>query len=81
MGFTIKTSKCRSLSIQDGKPVRKEFSIKDRVKNVTTKIFSVLDKPMKFLGSEITELNTAEQFFELIKNKIKKNFKILTTLF
>ena len=59
MGLVIKPKKCRSLSILKGKTVNIPFQLKDKDTGENITIASVIDKPMKFLGSEVTE-NTSQ---------------------
>lgn len=56
MGLVIKPKKCRSLSIVKGKVVKVPFFLHDKVGQPIA-IASVVDEPMKFLGSEITGVN------------------------
>ena len=68
MGLTLKPSKCRSLSIQGGKTKLHHFTLNNSGKPVN--ILSVIEKPMKFLGSEITKDNTTSAMFVTMKSKL-----------
>ena len=74
MGLVIKPQKCRSLSIQNGKTVNIQFQIHDNVGN-PVKIASVIEKPLKFLGSEVTADNTPNAMFAFICSKLKEKLK------
>ena len=54
MGLVLKASKCRSLSIKGGKTTKVPFYLKNHTEEAT-QIFSVLEKPLKFLSSEVTD--------------------------
>ena len=71
MGLVIKPSKCRSLSIVKGKYTNITFQLKDKISGNPVNIFSVLDKPMKFLGSEVTGNNTPSAMFAFLELKLK----------
>ena len=66
MGLSFKPSKCRSLSICNGRPTDVTFVLKNSTpKNeITTHIETVHAKPHKFLGSMITYTNTPQEYFE-----------------
>ena len=49
MGLVMKASKCLSLSIQRGQTTKVQFYLKTN-SEYTFSIYSVLEKPMKFLG-------------------------------
>ena len=70
MGLVLKSSKCRSLTLKSGKPVNTIFYLKEDSDNPTP-IESVLTKPMKFLGSEVTENNSPNAMFAMIFSKLK----------
>ena len=69
MGLILKPSKCRSLSIQGGKTKLHHFTLNNSGKPVN--IISVIEKPMKFLGSEITKDNTTSAMFVTMKSKLE----------
>ena len=58
MGLVMKAPKYRSLSIQSGKKTNVQFYLQ-------TNIYSVLEKPMKFLGSIVQEDNSPHAMFEV----------------
>ena len=70
MGLVIKSSKCRSLTIRSGKPENTQFYLKESSENPLP-ILSVLDKPMKFLGSEITQNSSPHAMFAMIFSKLE----------
>ena len=69
IGLTLKAPKCRSLSIQGGKISNISFSLDNSGNPVN--ILSVLEKPMKFLGSEVTGDNSQSAMFASMKTKIE----------
>ena len=71
MGLVIKPKKCRSLSIQGGKTVNIEFTLKDEVLDENIIIASVIDKPLKFLGSDVCGTNSPSAMFASIFEKLK----------
>jgi hypothetical protein len=71
MGLVVKTPKCRSLSIQCGRTVDIQFKLHTKNSGEPVNIVSVLVKPMKFLGSELTGDNTPHAMFDLIHSKLK----------
>jgi hypothetical protein len=75
MGLVIKPKKCRSLSILKGKPVNIPFQLKDKETGDNIVIASVIDKPMKFLGSEVTENNTLSAMFAFLYSKLKQKLE------
>ena len=64
MNLTLKTAKCKSLSISSGKPKDIEFSIGDN------KSKPVQEAPEKFLGVLITLYNKTTDHFEVVKSKL-----------
>ena len=62
MGLVMKTPKCRSLSIQSGKMTNIKFYLQTNSKH-TIPIYSVLKKPMKFLGFIVQEDNRSLTIF------------------
>ena len=70
MGLVVKPRKCRSLSLIKGIEKKVHFQIKDRKENTITNILSVLEKPMKFLGSEIAHLHNEQQNGEFLLMKL-----------
>ena len=71
MGLVIKPKKCRSLFIVTGKTQNIPFYLKDHINDDDIVISSVIDKPMKFLGSEVTETNTPSAMFVSLLSKLK----------
>ena len=71
MGLVIKASKCRSLSIQSGITSNIQFNIKDS-NNDTVPIYSVIEKPMRFLGSELGENNSPHAMSVGLHIKLQK---------
>ena len=68
---SLKTApKCCSLSIQGGKTKDINFILDNSGKPVN--ILSVIEKPMKFLGSEITRDNTPHAMFAKMKFKLEQ---------
>ena len=70
MGLILKPPKCRALSIQSGSPAVVEFHLTNETGNKVP-ISSVLVKPLKFLGSIISEDNTPSAKFALIEEKLR----------
>ena len=66
MGLVIKPKKCRSLSIEKGETRNIQFTLRN-----DTKIDSIIDKPMKFLGSELTEAKNPLAMFTQIFSKLE----------
>ena len=64
MGFTLKPSKCRSLSICSGAPTEIQFSIGSSV------IQSVKDHPHRFLGSQICFSGKSSETYEFVRSEI-----------
>ena len=71
MGLVIKPKKCRSLSIQGGKAVNIPFRLKDKDTGEDVNIASVIEKPMKFLGSEVSGTNSPNAMFASLYSKLK----------
>ena len=57
MGLVLKASKCRSLSIKSGKTINIQFHLKNQTEEGIP-IYSVLDKPIKVLGSKVSDDNS-----------------------
>ena len=70
MGLIIKPKKCRYLSIVSGKTEKIPFVLHNKVEQPMV-IASVVDEPMKFLGSEIRRVNTPKEMAALIYEKLK----------
>ena len=75
IGLVIKPQKCRSLSIVAGKPVNIPFKLKNKHSGDDVIISSVIEKPMKFLGSEISETNTPSVMFASLLSKLKNKLE------
>ena len=71
MGLVIKPSKCSSLSIQSGKSTNLNFHLLNEAGEKIS-ISSVADKPLKFLGSQITSLNKPQDMFQFLFDKLEK---------
>ena len=71
MGFMMKPKKCRSLSIKKGKIVNIPFYLQDRERGEAVTIASVVDKPLRFLGSEVTSDNSPHAMYAAIFSKLK----------
>ena len=71
MGLVLKNRKCRSLSLVLRKAVKREFHLKDTCTENPVNISSVLDKPFKFIESEITGENNSTEMFESTKSKLE----------
>ena len=69
MGLTLKAPKCQSLSIQGGKISNIPLSLDNSGKPVN--ILSVLEKPMKFFGSEVTADNSQSAMFASMKTELE----------
>ena len=74
MGLVIKPGKCSSLSIQSGKSSNLSFFLSDE-SGEKIAISSVCDKPLKFLGSQITALNKPNDMFEFLYEKLESKLK------
>ena len=74
MGLVIKPSKCSSLSIQSGKSLNLSFFLSDE-SGEKIAISSVCDKPLKFLGSQITALNKPNDMFKFLYEKLESKLK------
>ena len=70
MGLVIKASKCRSLSVQSGTTTNVPFNLKNN-KNEEVPICSVIEKPLKFLGSEVGEDNSPHAMSSGLHLKLK----------
>ena len=73
MGLVVKPYKCRSLTIQSRTVTNVSFQLKDQVTGATMHIASVLEKPLKFLGSQVTSDNSPNAMFVAIHSKLKQN--------
>ena len=75
MGLVIKPKKCRSLSIVKGKTVNIPFQVTDQATKTSVDISSVIDKPLKFLGSRVAEDNTPRAMFVSLNSKLKEKLE------
>ena len=75
MGLILKPSKCRALTIQEGKVTKVHFKLDDKETGACVSIATVEEKPMKFLGSEVTAQNTPHAMFAAIHSKLEKKLK------
>ena len=74
MGLELKPQKCRSLSIEKGKVEKVTFVLEDE-NNKDIHIDSVIDKPMKFLGSNLAGDNTPNAMFVKIMSMLELKLK------
>ena len=74
MGLDLKPQKCRSLSIEDGKVENVVFKLKDKDEKEIN-IDSVIDKPMKFLGSNLAGDNSPSAMFANILSMLESKLK------
>ena len=74
MGLVLKPQKCRALSIQSGSPKIVDFHLTNNTGAKTT-ISSVLDKPLKFLGSIVAEDNTPSARYALLEKKLREKLE------
>ena len=74
MGLVIKAPKCCSLSIQSGKTTNIHFYLNERT-NIVTPISTVIEKPMKFLGSEVQKDNSPHAMFAVLSQKLKSKLE------
>ena len=65
MNLSLKPSKCRSISICQGKPKEIPFKIGE------TPLLSVKDEPEKFLGMYITYHGKTSEIYQIIHDKLK----------
>ena len=72
MGLVVKPEKCRSLSIIKGNVSNEKFILRCEKTGKNTEIDSVIDKPMKFLGSVVGAVNTPSAMLVEILSKLKK---------
>ena len=70
MGLVLKPKKCRSLSIESGNVKNIKFNLKGE-DGSDILIDSVIEKPLKFLGSIITGNNTPSAMFAEIISKLE----------
>ena len=70
MGLVIKPKKCRSLSIEKGKPEKIKFVL-NGIENKVTEVDSVLEKPLKFLGSLVEGICKPSAMFAAIMSKLE----------
>ena len=70
MALVIKAPKCRSLSIQSGTTTNVQFNLKNN-KNEEVLICSVIEKPLKFLGSEVGGDNSPHAMSASLHLKLK----------
>ena len=76
MGLMFKPQKCRSLSISSGKVVNVKFVLTDPSDiNSKVHIETVHERPHKFLGSTITKMNSANDFFKYFKEVLEEKVK------
>ena len=74
MGLVLKAPKCRSLSIQSGKTTNIQFHLKTNTNKVVP-ISSVIEKPMKFLGSVVQEDNSPHAMFATLSQKLQNKLE------
>ena len=73
MGLVIKPTKCSSLSIQSGKSSDIVFHLTEESGKI--EIGLVKNKPQKFLGSNVTSLNTPSDMFEFLLKMLEKKLQ------
>ena len=71
MKLVIKPSKCRSLSFHCGKQSVVSFHLKEKESREKVSNSSVIYKPLKFVGSEVTEVNTPSAMSALLEEKLE----------
>ena len=59
------------MSIIKGKYTNIQFQLKNKTSGEPVNILSVIDKPMRFLGSEVTGINTPSAMFVFLESKLK----------
>ena len=69
--LVLKPHKCRSLSIQHGMQSIVSFYLTKKDLQDKVSISSVIDEPLKFLGSEITKINTPNALSVLLETKLE----------
>ena len=74
MGLVLKAPKCRSLSIQSGKISNVQFYLITNT-NSEVPISSVIEKPLKFLGSEVQEDNSPHAMFAALSLKLRNKLE------
>ena len=75
MGLVLKPRKCRSLSIIGGKTVNSPFYLHEKQSEKTIQIASVIDQPMKFLGSQVAGENNPSAMFASLQAKLKQKLE------
>ena len=70
----INASKCSSLSIQSGKSYNLSFHLTGDT-GEKVQISSVCEKPIKFLGSQISALNKPNEMFQFLYEKLEIKMK------
>ena len=73
MGLVIKPGKCASLSIQSGRSSDSIFHLTEEMQK--TLIELVKNKPLKFLGSNVTALNKPNEMFQFLSEKFETKLK------
>ena len=71
---STKCNKCRSLSINSGQATIVPFNLKASAGEVL-QILSAIEKPMKFLGSELAEDNSPNAIFAKIYSKLERKLE------
>ena len=76
MGLIFKPKKCRSLSICSGRVQNVTFALTD-TKNSDLKVHieTTHEKPYKFLGSQVTKMNTPKDYFMHFKDILEEKLK------
>ena len=75
MGLVIKPKKCRSLSIEKGKTTNIPFILKEKETGKEITVAIIIDKPLKFLGSEVAEINSPSALFVSLFSKLKEKLE------
>ena len=73
MGLVIKPGKCASLSIQSGRASESIFHLTEGVQKIPIEL--VKNKPLKFLGSNVTALNKPNEMFQFLSEKFETKLK------
>ena len=75
MGLTFKPSKCRSLSMEGGKPKPVVFTLADPGNGEKVELKTLEADPHKFLGCTMTYNNTPQDHLNFLKDKLTSKLK------
>ena len=73
MGLVVKPGECASLSIQSVRSSDSIFHLTEGMQNIPIEL--VKNKPLKFLGSNITALNKPNEMFHFLFEKFETKLK------